>query len=129
MPRVEIIGTKRLQRAIDRVTAEVEHKGIDDSVRGAAKIIHTEERALVPFRSGRLYRALKWLVVKRNKGEIEADVGPDSRQGFYATFLEFGTRYITAKPFARPAFDQSLPAAQSFVRATLTKAVRRGSRA
>lgn len=128
MPSVEITGTKRLAKAIDRVTVEVERRGIDDAVRDAGKIISREEQGLAPERSGRLRRSIKWLVTKRNQSEIEVDVGPDARIGFYGIFLEFGTRYITAKPFARPAFDQSLPEVKASVTKHLVKAVKRGSR-
>lgn len=39
--------------------------------------------------------------------EAAVEIGP-ARKFFYGRFLEYGTRYMDAQPFMRPAFDQHI---------------------
>src|SRR5712691_11810040 len=39
-------------------------------------------------------------------GKLTVFVGPDKR-AYYGSFQEFGTRFQPAKPFMRPAFEQT----------------------
>lgn len=39
--------------------------------------------------------------------EAAVAVGP-TREGFYGSFQEFGTKQFAAQPFARPAFDETV---------------------
>lgn len=41
-------------------------------------------------------------------GAAAVAVGP-SKRGFYGSFVEFGTSRMSAEPFARPAFDETVP--------------------
>jgi HK97 gp10 family phage protein len=65
---------------------------------------------------GNLRKSVQALPLRRTRNAVV--VGPRARggtpDGFYARFLEFGTRKMTARPFIEPAVNQSLPIAQSF---------------
>lgn len=62
------------------------------------------ERAkeLAPVRTGRLRNS----IYRRKTGFLGWEVGAAV---YYAGFVEFGTRYMRARPFLRPAVEEKLP--------------------
>jgi HK97 gp10 family phage protein len=62
------------------------------------------ERAkeIVPVRTGRLRNS----IYRRKTGFLGWEVGATM---FYAGFVEFGTRYMRARPYLRPAVEEKMP--------------------
>lgn len=62
------------------------------------------ERAkeIVPVRTGRLRDS----IYRRKTGFLSWEVGASM---FYAGFVEFGTRYMRARPYLRPAVEEKMP--------------------
>lgn len=62
--------------------------------------IEREAKIMCPVDTGRL-RASITTTVEESEQNIKVKVGTDVN---YGPYLEFGTRYMRAKPFLRPAF-------------------------
>jgi HK97 gp10 family phage protein len=62
------------------------------------------ERAkeIVPVRTGRLRNS----IYRKKTGFLSWEVGATM---FYAGFVEFGTRYMRARPYLRPAVEEKMP--------------------
>jgi len=96
---VQLDGYDALQRAFARAPAVVEARS-SVAVATTAATIATRARALVPVASGALHRSIAW-----SARGLSAEVGVDSLDVFYWIFVEFGTRYKSARPFFRPAAE------------------------
>lgn len=66
------------------------------------------------------------IVVSQARGqdaqEKAVSIGP-SKARFYGSFLEYGTAYMAAQPFARPAFDENWRQALDLIRVQLWAAL------
>ena len=99
--KFEITGLDKIRNALE---------GAPHSIRVAANRVADEEapkiveraKEIVPVRTGRLRNSIYW----RKTGFLGFEVGATM---FYATFVEFGTRYIRARPYLRPAMQEKLP--------------------
>ena len=59
-----------------------------------------------PRNSGFLAEHVTYLIQYHDSGShLELKVGP-TRAAFYAIFLEFGTAFMAAQPFLRPAYEE-----------------------
>ena len=59
-------------------------------------------RAIVPVRTG----YLRSTIYSKKIGFLGWEVGASA---FYAGFVEFGTRYMRARPYLRPAVEEKMP--------------------
>jgi HK97 gp10 family phage protein len=83
----------------------------------AAEMVRDEAKALCPVDTGSLQRSIR--TFKREVGEVLCGFGvsaggyvinPKTRRTVnYATFVEYGTSRLAAKPFLRPAFATMKP--------------------
>jgi len=141
----EVVNQKEFKRLIanmrkfpDRVQKNV----VVGSTRAASAVITKEAKQNVPKKSGELKKAIvtrksrtskasgiikfstKIKVVVLKNGE---DGSKNTRQ--YAYYLEYGTKYITAVPFLRPAFqsvgERPLTAARAYFAPRLEKEKRK----
>lgn len=64
-------------------------------------------------------------VAVREVGEGEVEIGPATE---YAIHHEFGTRYMAARPFMRPALDENQAAIEEAIAGALREAIRRAIR-
>lgn len=114
---------------LDEVPARVEANLIRGALRAAAKPILEDARSNVPSHSGKLKASLRITsAIKKNAGEIFAQVKAGNKTAYYAHMVEYGTKHHTIKgpvvigghvltniehpgagpkPFMRPAFDRS----------------------
>lgn len=102
--KVKMEGLQELQAKLARF-AQTESEQIENkALTEAADFLRGKIEETTPYRTGALQEAI--IAGEVNNGKIE--VGP-SQQGpaFRAHFLEFGTRYMRAQPFMRPAFESS----------------------
>lgn len=87
------------------------------SIKGRAPISgRPHKNGSVTYQPGNLRKSIQVLPFRRTRNAVI--VGPRARggspDGFYAKFLEFGTRKMAAKPFVDPAVQSSLPIAERF---------------
>ena len=112
-------GLTELRRAIEQLPAEVE-AALEQVARETAARIADRARALVPVqptptprrpRPGQTRESIR-VVADPARHQYRIDVGPheglpatEDWPALLPTWLEFGTRYMTARPFMRPALD------------------------
>ena len=102
--------------APDKITAEIEKKAMD-RLEKAGEVVAARARAGVPVRTGMLKNSIR---VVRLKGDPKLDVrvyaGSREKGGaFYAHIIEFGSVKMKARPFMRPALNQSKGAIMSIM--------------
>src|SRR5262245_22663248 len=108
---VTIKGLDALRRNIDKVGAQTETVIIERAVILGSEVLQGSMSMRAPVRTGRLAGAIEVEVQRRvRRGAVVTRIGP-SREGFYAKFIEFGTRFMAAQPFMRPAIDEDGPRA------------------
>lgn len=108
----------QLEKNLGELVAKVERQGMREAARKAATPMLQAARAKAPVRTGTLKKSLavKVKTFKRGKDStVMAIIGPDrnvvSEAGDkpvkYAHLVELGTQHSAAKPFLRPAFDET----------------------
>lgn len=84
---------------------------MDKALMEGARIVQEAAKRRVPVRTGKLRDNIKIGDIRENaKGLKSIVVGPgkgDISTAFYGKFIEYGTLKKPAKPFLRPAFDES----------------------
>ena len=102
--------TKKLIETLQKFPKNIQKNVMVGAVRAGANIIRDEARRKVPIKTGTLKKSIVSIQRKAQNGQITFSVTPSrggNNDGWYAHFVEFGTSHSSAKPFLRPAFDQS----------------------
>lgn len=107
----KIIGGKALDKALKQLGPKFEKRIAKGAIRAGARVIAKQAKANAPKESGALKRSIQ-VVTRKTKGADVAVVTrhkkKDIKQGkgtAYAHIIEFGSKYIPARPFLRPALD------------------------
>ncbi|MBK8916373.1 MAG: HK97 gp10 family phage protein [Phycisphaerales bacterium] len=139
MAQSRIEGLSDLAKALREMPEDLSKNALRAGMRAGAATIRDEARLKVPILTGRLREAVYLKQVrelssrltqvffvgvrtgpkrKKNKqtGAIEKDY---SRDAWYWRFIEFGTRFMSARPFLRPAFERKKEAAVAAIAARL----------
>lgn len=99
---VDVSGFDELLKRLKQIsnTDGLEKKTLEAGAAETKKVLE----AAAPVRSG----VLKGNIITTDimNGAIEIGTKPTG-DGFYGFFLEFGTSKLTARPWARPAFERS----------------------
>lgn len=101
MANLEIRGIKELQDSLkdgvtlDHVKKVVRHHGSQLQQRMQRKADFSKG-----YQTGTTKRSIK---LNFDSSNLEARVGP---QTHYSPYLEYGTRFMDAQPFVKPAFDE-----------------------
>lgn len=101
MPKFTVQGIDTLQKALkDKVTLSdvkrvVRHNGAE-----LQKKIQSNADFDKGYQTGATKRSVD---LKIRDGGLTADSGPETE---YAPYVEYGTRFMEAQPFVRPAFEE-----------------------
>jgi HK97 gp10 family phage protein len=92
----------------DKITAEVEKKAMD-RLQKAGEVVAKAARQKVPVDTGKLRETIR---VTRLPGDPKQDIrvyagSRKKGEAYYAHMVEYGTVKMKAKPFLRPALNQS----------------------
>ena len=110
-----------LQRDFANITAKMQRGVLRDALRAAARPVVASAKLKVPVRTGALKRGIQQRV-HVGSGTAEALIGFDRKQ-FYGKFVELGhSKGMSARPFLRPALDES----QSKIEEAFLAAIERG---
>lgn len=118
-------GFQALARELREMPDNIAKNALRAAVNAGATEVRKEVRLRAPVRTGRLRRAVYqkqirelsslyrqvFFVSIRSGPKVVNGAKDRSRDAFYWRFLEFGTRYIAARPFLRPAFEAQKRAA------------------
>jgi HK97 gp10 family phage protein len=110
--RIEGVVTKDVKNDLKEAAAP-----IISSIKGRAPVgTRNHTRKGIVYKPGNLRKSIQALPLRRTKNSVI--IGPRARggspDGYYAPFLEFGTQFMSAKPFIGPAVDASFPIAERF---------------
>ena len=101
MAKIKVTGLDKLQKRLkenvtmDDVKRVVRHNGSEFQERMQGKADFTKG-----YQTGETKRSIGLEI--KNSG-FEAEVGPETD---YSPYLEYGTRYMDAQPFVKPAYDE-----------------------
>ncbi|MFY4844578.1 HK97-gp10 family putative phage morphogenesis protein [Aliarcobacter butzleri] len=116
------IDGKSLLKALSAFPKNIQKNVMTGATRAAANVVRDRARELVPKRTKNLAKSIVSIQQKAESGQIKFSVTPSRSgkyDGWYAHFIEFGTVKMSAKPFMRPAMeqtqDESLNAAKEYI--------------
>lgn len=98
-------GVEEMKKLLKQLPEKAAKRVLRNATRSAANVIKKEAAKRVVVRTGKLKKSLK--VVESNYRDangVRFRIGPTQ---FYAHLVEFGTTHSQAKPFLRPAYDES----------------------
>ena len=103
MPRIKIDGLKELEKAIkDNVTMD----GVKRVVRNNGIGMQQKMQAKADFKKGyQTGRTKHSIGLELKDGGFTAESGPETE---YSPYLEYGTRYMDAQPFIKPAYEEQV---------------------
>lgn len=126
MAQVRITGAREMELVLRQLPDTIAKKTLTQALRAAAEPILDEARTLAPVGQEskgrvRLRRTKRGKVTIANYGKLKlnlriatvpasqtphsATVAVTVGKAFWGLFVEFGTRFMSAKPFLRPAFE------------------------
>ena len=119
-------GFDDLDRQLARLAQGLPEATVRQALHEGAALIVDEARRLVPYATGNLHDSIAVtddrdarLYGKVNGSGFSVYVGPvgsnEDGDAFYAQFIEFGTRYMGAQPFMRPALASKRPDAERLI--------------
>jgi len=97
-------GMDALRAAVTEAPVAL-RKHVSGAIRETTYAIADRAKALVPRDSGDLYRAIEAQPPAATGSSLIGRVGLSDRSVYYWRFVEFGTRYMAARPFFRPAAE------------------------
>ena len=97
MPKVKIVGVEKLQKKLRRNVAMEDVKKVVGH-NGAEMQAKAQRNA--PIDTGNLRRSVG-LEIRDNGLTAESEATAE-----YAGYVEYGTRYMKAQPYMRPAFEE-----------------------
>ena len=104
--RAAVQGDQEIIDIINQIGPNVGKKAMRKSLRrGAKEVVMPTAKAMAPRDTGQLEKSLTVRAQKRSRSKFGYDVvvRPTSPAAKYAFALEFGTKYVAADPFLRPA--------------------------
>ena len=102
----KVTGLEELKANLDRAAKQAVKNYIRRAAKDAAEIWVKAIEENAPHNTGFLAEHI--VVVSRYRDadtRLEMQIGP-VKEAFYALFAEFGTKFQTAQPFLRPAFEE-----------------------
>jgi HK97 gp10 family phage protein len=99
-----LTGMEGLQRAL-KTAPDLVQLGASDAVQKTSFAVAQRARALVPVRTGDLKNHIG-SASRKTSGRVGVEGGTGKTDpATYWRYVEFGTRYMPARPFFRPAAD------------------------
>ncbi|MFQ6073648.1 MAG: HK97-gp10 family putative phage morphogenesis protein [Candidatus Bathyarchaeia archaeon] len=112
---IDIEGVERFQAAMQRLDSEMQ-RHVHRQLASWAADVKALARRIVPVRTGHL-RGTIYAKIQ----EWVAEIGAEAT---YAMFVEFGTRYMRARPYLYPAVQPHLPRLEALISEAIEHAKR-----
>lgn len=114
--RVIVKGVPEAKAQLARLSDALAGQVLLKSVVAGALIVQNSAKRKAPYKTGNLRRSIHIEPRVSNRGMAAVEVGTNVEYGHY---LEFGTRYMAARPYLRPALDENRTAVQTAVTSAL----------
>jgi len=114
--KMEVEGLKELDQALQKLPDKVGKRVLQSAVTSSIRVARKELKKAAPkgdkpsqasAEYGRLHKNLKVGKARTRKSSKSAFVS--TGKAFWGYFLEYGTKYIPAKPWFTPAFERVSP--------------------
>ena len=103
MPSIKITGVKELQKQLKKnVTLDDVKKVVRQNGSELQDKMQDKAEFTKGYQTGETKRSI---TLEMSNGNLTATVEPTTE---YSPYLEFGTRFMDAQPFVRPAFEEQL---------------------
>ena len=103
MPSIKITGVKELEKHLKE---GISMKTVKETVRLNGGELQKKMQDKADFKKGYQTGATKGRIfLEMSNSDLNATVEPTTE---YSPYLEFGTRFMDAQPFVRPAFEEQL---------------------
>lgn len=107
MAEIKVRGLRELDAALRLLPKNIEKRVLGNAIRAAGRVIAADAKTRVPRATGQLKRSIVVRAVRGGAGRaVVGFLKPRSR---IAHLIEFGTRFMAARPFLRPALDTKAP--------------------
>ena len=101
MPKIKVTGLDKLQRALkDNVTMDDVKRVVEHNGSQLKRKMHDNADFTRGYATGETKRSIGLEIVD---GGFTAEVEPKTE---YSKYLEYGTRFMDAQPFVRPAYNE-----------------------
>lgn len=128
---MKVRGLKKLERKLKKLSAAVRGRALAMAADAASEPILKQMDARVSspgrFGTGELRSDLRSVVTDIKPDSVTVSIGPGTRTGWRAHFLEFGTVNRRAFPFMRPALNAGTPAALRIFKTRLKREIRKAT--
>jgi len=131
---IAVLGSRSLQKRFDRFEKNVQKKIVRQALRAAARPMLVAAKAKVPVDTGRLKKSLRLRALKQRRGIFGVQVRTGTRAelgmwigdktGYYPASVEWGHGSVPARPYLRPAFDETRDEALRILKAYLRRAIK-----
>lgn len=106
-----LTNIKDIEELFEKHLPSEAKKALRTASREGAKVVARAAKAKVPKDTGTLRRSIRVRSIKRSRVKVGSRVitgeGFFKGETFYGGFVEFGTKYMKARPFLRPAADEN----------------------
>jgi HK97 gp10 family phage protein len=137
MIELKIEGLDELRRALLQLPKELRKGPLRSAVSAGARIVQRKAAELAPIDEGTLKKAIYRTRSREGSSSVQEMAIVGVRYGkrfrrrgldaWYWRFIEFGTRKMRARPFMRPAFEQTKPEQLEAIRKRLGAAIERAA--
>jgi len=133
------IDTKQLLKALKKLPINIQKNIMVGATRASATVVSDEAKHILYSKSlvssGRLWESIGVTKRKSKRGITTFSIGPrkgGKSNGFYGRFIELGTSKMIARPFLRPALENSvkevLVASKKYIQDRLPREIAKAKR-
>jgi len=126
MAEIVIKGMPAFQAKLREMSLSMQRDALIEVAKEGAQIVVDAAKAGAPHDTGALAEGIAMRVSNKQSDLFEATVNVTwSRKTFYGRFLEFGTRFITARSFLGPAFENNRERIADAMKAAMERIISR----
>jgi HK97 gp10 family phage protein len=116
-------GVEELNNALREIGDRATGLALRKAAEAGAEVIADEAKQRAPVKTGQLRESITVAPGPMKQGKAEYRIGP-GKKAWYGSLIEFGTKFIPARPFLRPALDVAKDEAQEAVTKSLRHTLR-----
>jgi HK97 gp10 family phage protein len=121
MVKFQIEGLEELDKAVRKLPQNVQKRVLKGALRAGGRVIVKSAKQKVRKKTGTLRKSIH---LKTGKSRDGAKVFVATKpEAFYSHMVEFGTSKMQARPFLRPAFDETQEEVIKAIGAALAKGI------